>query len=126
MIPVDLSGKIALVTGVGDNESFAWFISKALKAAGAKIVLASHPRMVGIVESFLSREQDAPSRALPFGAGELKVEKVLPMDARFDTMADVDAETLADKRFNKHGDFSIEHAVNSCGKQFGGIDILVH
>ena len=126
MIPVDLSGKIALVSGVGDNQSFAWFISKALQAAGAKIVLASHPRMVGIVETFLTREVDAPSRQLPFGAGELKVEKVLPMDARFDTMADVDAETRADKRFNKHGDFSIEHAITTVGKQFGGIDILIH
>ncbi len=126
MIPMDLSGKIALVTGVGDNESFAWFIAKALQAAGAKIVLASHPRMVGIVESFLSREQDAPSRRLPFNAGELKVEKVLPMDARFDTMGDIDPETRADKRFNKHGDFSIEHCVNTVGKQFGGIDIVIH
>ncbi len=35
MIPIDLSGKTALVTGVGDNQSFAWFISKALQAAGA-------------------------------------------------------------------------------------------
>ena len=51
MTAIDLSGKVALVTGVGDNESFAWFIAKALKAAGARIVLACHPRMVGIVES---------------------------------------------------------------------------
>ena len=35
MIPIDFTGKVALVTGVGDNESFAWFISKALNAAGA-------------------------------------------------------------------------------------------
>jgi enoyl-[acyl-carrier protein] reductase I len=126
MIPIDLSGKIALVTGVGDNESFAWFISKALQAAGARIVLASHPRMVGIVESFLQRDQDAESRKLPFGGGEFKVEKILPMDARFDTMADVDEETRNDKRFNKHGDFSIEHCVNAVGKEFGGIDIVVH
>jgi enoyl-[acyl-carrier protein] reductase I len=114
------------VTGVGDNESFAWFIAKSLQAAGARIVLASHPRMVGIVESFLTRDQDAPSRQLPFVGGELKVEKILPMDARFDTMADVDAETRNDKRFNKHGDFSIEHAVTTAGKEFGGIDIVVH
>jgi len=126
MIPVDLSGKTALVTGVGDNESFAWFIAKALNAAGAKILLACHPRMLGIVESFLSRDQDAESRILPFGRGELKVEKILPMDARFDTMADVDAETRADKRFNKHGDFSIEHCINTFGKEFGHIDILIH
>ena len=34
MIPIDLSGKVALVTGVGDNQSFAWYIAKALQAAG--------------------------------------------------------------------------------------------
>src|SRR5947199_97341 len=42
MIPIDLSGKVALVTGVGDNEGFAWYISKALRAAGARIVLLIH------------------------------------------------------------------------------------
>ena len=76
MIPIDLTGKIALVTGVGDNESFAWFIAKALNAAGAKIVLACHPRMLGIVESFLTRSQVADSRQLPYGGGELKIEKI--------------------------------------------------
>ena len=40
MIPIDLSGKIAFVTGVGDNEGFAWSIAKGLRAAGARIVLA--------------------------------------------------------------------------------------
>ena len=34
MLSLDLSGKVALVTGVADNESFAWFIAKALQAAG--------------------------------------------------------------------------------------------
>src|SRR5437763_17220190 len=74
MIPIDLSGQVALVTGVGDNEGFAWFISKALKVAGAKVVLACHPRVVGIVEGFLTRNQDAESRKLPDGS-ELTVEK---------------------------------------------------
>ena len=75
MIPLDLSGKVALVTGVGDNESFAWFISKALQAAGARIVLACHPRVVGIVESFLTRDMDKESRKLPYVDGELKAER---------------------------------------------------
>ena len=64
--------------------------AKALQAAGARVVLASHPRVVGIVESFLSRDMDAESRKLPYVGGELKVEKVYALDARFDTMADVD------------------------------------
>jgi enoyl-[acyl-carrier protein] reductase I len=126
MIPVDLSGKTALIFGVGDNESFAWFISKALQAAGAKIVLACHPRMLNIVESFLTRNQDAESRKLPFVGGELKVEKVYPCDARFDTMADVDEETRNDRRFNKYPEISIQGTIDAVGKDFGGIDILIH
>lgn len=126
MIPIDFSGKVALVTGVGDNESFAWFISKALAAAGAKIVLASHPRMVGIVESFLTRDQDRESRLLPYGGGELKVEKLLPCDVSYDTMDDVPDEVRKDRRYAKFPDYSIQGTVDAVGKEFGGIDILIH
>jgi enoyl-[acyl-carrier protein] reductase I len=126
MIPIDLSGKVALVTGVGDNESFAWFIAKHLQAAGAKLVFTCHPRVCGIVESFLTREMDAESRQLPYGRGELKVEKVYPCDARFDSMADVDEATRNDKRFNKYPIYAIKEVVDAVGKEFGGIDILIH
>src|SRR5437773_11768837 len=44
MIPLELSGKVALVTGVGDNVGFAWYIAKAVNAAGARLVFACHPR----------------------------------------------------------------------------------
>lgn len=126
MIPIDFSGKVALVTGVGDNESFAWFISKALNAAGAKVVLACHPRVVGIVESFLTRDADKESRQLPYGRGELKVEKVLACDASYDTMADVPEEVRTDRRYAKFADYSIQGTVDAVGKEFGGIDILIH
>lgn len=126
MIPIDLSGKVALVTGVGDNQSFAWFIAKGLQAAGAKLVFASHPRMVGIVENFLEREADAESRILPYGAGSLKVDRVVACDVRFDTEADIDAETRADKRFNKHGDISIKGMLEKVTPHYDGIDIVVH
>ncbi len=126
MIPIDFTGKVALVTGVADNDSFAWFISKALQAAGAKIVLASHPRVVGIVESFLTRDMDRESRLLPYGGGELKVEKIYPLDARFDSMADVDDATRNDKRWAKYPFYAIQEVVDAVGKEFGGIDILVH
>lgn len=125
MIPIDLTGKVALVTGVGDNESFAWFIAKALNAAGARIVLASHPRMVGIVESFLTREQDRESRQLSNG-GELKVEKVYPCDVSYDTMAEVPEAIRNDRRYGKFPEFSIQGTVDAIGKEFGGIDIIIH
>jgi enoyl-[acyl-carrier protein] reductase I len=125
MIPIDLSGKVALVSGVGDNESFAWFISKSLQAAGAKVVLACHPRMVGIVEGILGREADRESRLLPNGK-EFKPEKIFPCDAGYDTMADVPDEVKNDRRYAKFGEYSIQGTIDAVGKEFGGIDILIH
>src|SRR5437868_5811458 len=126
MIPLDLGGKLALVTGVGDNVGFAWHIAKALQAAGARLVFACHPRLVSIVESILERDADAESRILPFGAGNIKVEKVLACDVSFDTMADVDDKTRNDRRYQKHGDYSIQGMMTTVGKDFGAVDILVH
>ncbi len=126
MIPLDLSGKLALITGVGDNVGFAWYIAKALQAAGARLVFAVHPRLVDIVENILEREPDAESRVLPFGAGNLKVEKVVACDVSFDTMDDVDEKTRNDRRFSKRGDYSIQGMMTAVGKEYKAIDILVH
>jgi enoyl-[acyl-carrier protein] reductase I len=126
MIPLDLSGKLALVTGVGDNVGFAWHIAKTLQAAGARLVFACHPRLVNIVNNILTHDSDAESRALPFGAGTLKVERVVACDVQFDTMADVDEKTRNDRRYQRHGDFSIEGMINAVGGEYGGVDILVH
>jgi enoyl-[acyl-carrier protein] reductase I len=126
MIPIDLSGKLALVTGVTDWDSFAWHIAKALQAAGARVVLSCHPRVVGIVQSILDRDLDAEKRVLPFNAGTLKVEKLLACDVGYDTMADVDEKTRNDRRYAKHGDFSVQGMVETVAKEFGSIDILIH
>ncbi len=126
MIPLDLTGKVALVTGVGDNVGFAWYIAKALQAAGARLVFACHPRLMGIVENILERDADADTRVLPFGAGNLKVEKVLPCDVSFDTMADVDDKTRNDRRFQRHGDYSIQGMMTRFAESFNAIDVLIH
>lgn len=127
MIPIDFTGKTALVTGVGDNMSFAWYIAKALQAAGAKIVLAVHPRMVGIVEGLLRSTQpdDVEARKLPDGS-EFKPAKLFPCDAGYDTMADVPDEVKTDRRYAKFPEFSIQDTVDAVGQEFGGIDILIH
>lgn len=127
MIPIDFSGKVALVTGVGDNDSFAWYIGKALQAAGAKIVLAVHPRMLSIVENLLksTHADDAAKRKLPDGSDFAPV-KILPCDASYDTMADVPEEVRTDRRFAKFPEYSIQGTVDAVGKEFGGIDVLIH
>ncbi|HTU19969.1 MAG TPA: SDR family oxidoreductase [Gemmataceae bacterium] len=132
MIPIDLSGKVALVTGVGDNESFAWYIAKALQAAGARLIFAVHPRMIRIVEGFLSGDApaDLESRKLPHGGGSLTVEKLLPCDVSYDKMSDVPEATRNDRRYKRveeqHGDYSIEGLMKSVKESHGGIDALVH
>jgi enoyl-[acyl-carrier protein] reductase I len=132
MIPIDLQGKTALITGVGDNESFAWFISKALQAAGARLVFAVHPRMIRIVEGFLTGDNadDVAGRVLPYGAGNLKVDKVLPCDVSYDTMADVKDEVRKDRRFSRveeqYGDYSIEGLAKAVKESHGNVDILIH
>jgi enoyl-[acyl-carrier protein] reductase I len=128
MIPIDLNGKVALVTGVGDNQSFAWFIAKGLQAAGARLVFASHPRMVNIVGNLLSSDKpdDAAARVLPYGAGDLKPEKILACDVSYDSMDDVDEKTKNDRRWNKHGDFTIKGMIDQVAAEYPGVDILIH
>jgi enoyl-[acyl-carrier protein] reductase I len=132
MIPIDLSGKVALVTGIGDNESFAWFIAKTLQAAGARLILAVHPRMIRIVEGFLSGDSpdDLESRKLPYGGGSLHADKLLPCDVSFDALSDVPEATRNDRRYKRveeqHGDYSIEGLMKTVKESHGGIDILIH
>ena len=125
MIPIDLSGKVALVSGVGDNISFAWYIAKTLRAAGATVVLACHPRVIGIVEGVLSRDMDKESRLLPDGT-EFKPAKVLPCDANYDTMADVPDEVRTNRRYAQFPEYSIKGTIDAVAAEFGGIDILIH
>lgn len=128
MIPMDLSGKVALVTGVADNVGFAWHIAKALQAAGAKLVFACHPRVVNIVQNILSSDHtdDRESRELPFGQGSLQASKVLACDVSFDTMDDVDEATRSDRRYQRCEPYAIKDTIDAVGSEFGGIDILIH
>jgi enoyl-[acyl-carrier protein] reductase I len=131
MISIDLSGKVALVTGVGDNASFAWYIGKALQAAGAKVVLACHPRMLNIVENLLSstKAEDVESRKLPDGS-EFAPAKLFRCDVSYDTLADVKLEDLPDAQRRHYAkytdDYSIAGMMGAVGREFGGIDILIH
>ena len=132
MIPIDLSGKVALVTGVGDDKSFAWFISKTLQAAGARLVWAVHPRMQRIVEGFLAGTgpDDLASKQLPLNKGQLVVERVLPCDVSYDTMADVPESVRTDRRFKRiedeHGDYTIAGLMAKVAESHKHVDILIH
>ncbi|MEL6183859.1 MAG: SDR family oxidoreductase [Myxococcota bacterium] len=124
----DLTGKNAFVTGVSDDGGFAWAIAKALQAAGAKVYLACHPRVLGIVERFVTRDKYADSRKLPHGVeGELAPVGLIPCDVEFDTLADIPEDRREGKGY-KGLDPSIEGAFARFDELSGGggVDILLH
>ncbi len=88
--------------------------------------------MIRIVEGFLTGDapNDLASRALPYGAGSLTVEKMLPCDVSYDTLADVPEAIRGDRRYKRveeqHGDYSIEGLMKAVKESHGGIDILIH
>lgn len=128
MLSLDLSDKNALVTGVSDDVGFAWAISKALAAAGAKVYLACHPRVLSIVSRFLDRDKYAESRRLPFGVeGEFQVAGLIACDVEYDRQADIPADKAAMKGYEGE-DASMEGAFRKFDALSGGagLDILIH
>ena len=127
MLKLDLSGRNAFVTGVADDQGFAWEIAKALQAAGANIYLASHPRVVSIVERFVERDKYGESRKLPYGVGgELKPVALFGCDVAYDTNADIPEEQRQTKGYE--GDVSIAGAMAKFRElsNNGSLDILIH
>ena len=55
-------------------------------------------------------------------------ERIYPLDAGFDTLADVPAEIRENKRYKDHGDFSIQGLTERIEADFGeqALDIVVH
>lgn len=128
MLQIDLTGKNAFVTGVADDAGFGWQIAKSLKAAGARVYLASHPRVVGIVERLLKRNLDAESRALPYGVtGEFQPDGLFGCDVEYDTMDDIPAEKREVKAY-KESDVTIAGAMSKYRELSGNapLDILIH
>lgn len=128
MAILDLSGKNAFVTGVSDDGGFAWAIAKSLAAAGANIYLACHPRVVGIVERFATKDKYVESRKLPYGVdGELDVKAIIPCDVEFDTLEDIPEDRREGKGYK-----GIDPSIAGAFARFdeltgsGGVDILLH
>ena len=127
MVGIDLSGRNAFVTGVSDDVGFGWHIAKSLKAAGAKVYLACHPRVVSIVERTLTRDKSRESRRLPYGVdGEFQADGLFGCDVEYDRAADIPDEKKSVKGYGED-DVSIEGAMSRFDAlSGGGLDILIH
>jgi enoyl-[acyl-carrier protein] reductase I len=127
MLSIDLRGKRALVAGVSDDGGFGFAIAKSLAEAGATVCLGSWPPALGIFQKLLERGKMDASMLLSDGR-RLEFERIYPLDAAFDTMADVPADIRDNKRYKEQGDFSIQGLVERVRNDFGErpLDIVVH
>ena len=127
MLPIDLRGKRAFVAGVSDDGGFGFAIAKSLAEAGASVCLGSWPPALGIFQKLLERGKMDASMTLSDGR-KLEFEKIYPLDAAYDSMADVPADIRDNKRYKDQGDFTIQGVVEQVRKDFGDtpLDIVVH
>ncbi|HEX4561665.1 MAG TPA: enoyl-[acyl-carrier-protein] reductase [Gemmatimonadales bacterium] len=127
MLRIDLTGKRAFVAGVSDDGGFGFAIAKALAEAGATICLGSWPPALGIFTKLMERGKMQESMNLSDGR-KLEFEKVYPLDAAYDTLADAPADVRENKRYKDVGDFSIEGVRGLIEKDFGAqsLDIVIH
>src|SRR5947207_14033802 len=127
MLKIDLSGKRALVAGVADDAGFGFAIAKSLAEAGASVSVGTWPPALNIFMNLLERGKMDDSRKLSNGQ-LLQFEKIYPLDASFDTLADAPEDIRTNKRYKDTGDFRIGGMVQRIQSDFGSdsLDIVIH
>ncbi len=127
MLSIDLSGKRAFVAGIADDAGYGFAIAKKLAEAGASVCAGTWPPAYGIFTRLLSSGRIDASLELA-GGGRLAFERILPLDGAYDSLDQVPAEVLENRRYKPHGDFTIQGAVDRLVGEFGErpLDIVVH
>jgi len=127
MLNIDLTGRRALVAGVADDGGFGFAIAKALAEAGASVSVGTWPPALNIFMNLLERGKMDESRRLSNG-DLLQFERIYPLDAADDTLADAPDDLRTSKRYKDTGDFSIDGVASRIREDFGerSLDIVVH
>ena len=124
MLPIDLTGKRALVAGVGDERGFGFSIAKALAEAGATVSVGTWPPLYKMLKLILARPTSEELLKLKNGT-KLRFAAVYPYDADFDRLEDVPAELREHRRYKDLGDFTTAGLAAAVAAA-GGVDIVVH
>jgi enoyl-[acyl-carrier protein] reductase I len=127
MLSIDLRGKRALVAGIADDQGYGFAIGKALAEAGASVCTATWPPALNIFLALLERGKLDAARTLADGS-RLTFEKIYPLDAAFDTLADAPEAIRTNKRYKDVGDFSVAGLAQRLVADFGErpLDVVVH
>ncbi|HET9949229.1 MAG TPA: enoyl-[acyl-carrier-protein] reductase [Longimicrobiales bacterium] len=125
MLSIDLTGKRAFVAGVADDKGYGWAIVRALARAGASICVGTWPPALRIFTKSLERGK--LDLSLPEG-GEIRIEKIYPLDAEFDTPADVPEDVRGDKRYVELTGYTVQGVADSLRADYGApcLDVIVH
>ena len=125
MLPIDLSGKRALVAGVADDRGYGWAIARALAAAGASVCVGTWPPTLRIFTKSLERGK--LDLSLP-GGGEIEFERIYPLDAAYDTPEDVPEHVSSSKRYAELEGYTIQGVADKMCADFGDrcLDVVVH
>ena len=127
MLSIDLRGKRALVAGIADDAGYGFAIGKALAEAGASVCTGTWPPALNIFLTLLERGKLDAARTLADGS-RLTFEKIYPLDAAFDTLADAPEAIRTNKRYKDVGDFSVAGLAQRLVADFGErpLDVVVH
>jgi enoyl-[acyl-carrier protein] reductase I len=127
MLSIDLRGKRALVAGVADDAGYGFAIAKALAEAGATVCAGTWPPALNIFRTLLERGKIDDARVLSDGS-LLSFERIYPLDAAFDTLADAPEDIRTNKRYKEVGDFSVTGLATRLVEDFGDkpLDVVVH
>lgn len=125
MLQFHLKGKKAFIAGIADDKGFGWAIAKALAEAGAEIIVGTWTPLLRMFTTALENGKFDASRQLSDGS-LLQFSKIYPLDASFDTPADVPAEIAENKRYKEVEGYTISEVANAIQRDFGTIDLFIH
>ena len=127
MLPIDLSGRRALVAGVADARGFGFAAARSLAAAGASVCAATWPPAYFSFTTMLARGKLRDASKLPNGQ-EFSFERVYPLDACYDRRSDVPDSVAKDRRYQQLERFTIEELAQSVQHDFGDkpLDVVIH
>ena len=127
MLTIDLTGRRAFIAGVADDAGYGFAIARALAEAGAEIVIGTWPPALNIFRRLIDRGDLEESRRLSDGR-RMEFAAIYPLDAAYDTLADVPPEVQSNKRYQDLGDYTIAGVAAHLMADFGAqpLDIVVH
>ena len=119
-----MTGKVAFVAGVADSTGYGWAIAKALAEAGATITVGTWPPVLNIFMSSLEKGKFDDDLLLSNGE-KMKIDKIYPLDAVFDSPEDVPQDIKDNKRYAGLESFTISEVATALGQDYGKVDIVV-